>query len=135
MRDHRDHSRHPAFVALQTLFLVLHDATVPLADGDRCRLADRLREGAVSAAASLVHGWDLPLPERRRHLALASGTLREVGYLVDLAQRLRYIGLGTAQELQELQTLARLELDTLLRGHGNEAPTTPGAPAPLTAAI
>ncbi|HYH47396.1 MAG TPA: hypothetical protein VEG34_17075, partial [Thermoanaerobaculia bacterium] len=99
-----------------------------------CRLATRLREGAVSAAASLVHGWDLPLPERRRHLAVASGTLREVGYLVDLARRLRYIGLGTAQELLELQTVARLELDTLLRGRDNgEAPATPGAPAPLTA--
>ncbi len=136
----RDHRHHPAFVALQTLFLVLHDATVPLADGDRCRLASRLREGTVTAAASLVHAWHLPAAQRRSHLASAAGTLREVGYLVDLALRLRYVELGTAQELMELQTRARLELDRLLRpGEDEETDPTIGpaapTPVPLIAAL
>ncbi|MCJ7755373.1 MAG: four helix bundle protein [Thermoanaerobaculales bacterium] len=67
-------------------------------------LVSQMRRSAVSVATNIVEGCGRRTePEFNRFLDIAFGSIREVGYLVDLATRLGYLNEKGAQLLGETQ--------------------------------
>jgi hypothetical protein len=60
----------------------------------------------------------VPDEQLRGQIDEAGRRLREVGYYVDIAQRMGYLPLGPAVELLERQTSAGLEVRALLQEDG-----------------
>jgi hypothetical protein len=62
--------------------------------------------------------WRAPGEQLNGQLDEAGRRLREVGYYIDIAQRLGYLPLGSAVELLERQTLAGVEVNALFEDEG-----------------
>ena len=118
MRDHRD---LPAFQAAHDLLLAVHEATHRLpTSGEPGGLAVRLRAASLSTAGTVVRGRGLPGRRFAGELEHAACRLREIGYYIDVAQRLGYLDLEAALELLEKQARARLEITALIQGLADE---------------
>jgi len=124
-----DHRKLPAFQAVEALAQVLSDTFGPPTEPDG--LPARLWRSAAAAAAAISRGSALP---RARFVdALGEGVERllDLGFNVDFGVRRGDFDLGTAVELLEYQTRARLEM-VLLRDSvarepaGHDEPTTSG---------
>jgi four helix bundle protein len=112
MKDHRD---LPAFQSAHDLLLAIHEATHRLpTTGEPGGLAVRLRAAALSTAGAIVRGYGLPGRRFAGELEHAAGRLRELGYYIDVAQRLGYLDLESALDLLEKQARARLDVTILL---------------------
>jgi len=119
----REPVRLPALEAIHPLILALCQTTRRLPPGDCADLALRLRGAALAAAEALLH---VAAGDGAAEVALASRSLREVAYHLDLARRLGYLSLGTAAEILEHQTRASLEVAVLARALERR-----GAPPPV----
>lgn len=116
MRDHRE---LPAFQHSHELVLVVHEAVRQLPGLDRSALGARMEAAAHSAAAAVARACAVPAEQFGTQIDEASRRLREVGYYIDIAQRLGHLTLDTAVELLERQTLAGVEVNALLQEEGN----------------
>jgi len=116
MRDHRE---LPAFQHSHELVLVVHEAVRHLPGLDRSALGARMEAAAHSAAAAVARACAVPAEQFGTQIDEASRRLREVGYYIDIAQRLGHLTLDTAVELLERQTLAGVEVNALLQEEGN----------------
>jgi four helix bundle protein len=116
MKDHRD---LPAFQSSHELVLVVHEAVQQLPGLDRSALGARMEAAAHSAAAAVARACAVPGEQFSTQMDEASRRLREVGYYIDIAQRLGHLDLDLAVELLERQTRAGVEVNALLQGEGN----------------
>jgi hypothetical protein len=107
-----DHRKLPAFQSVETLAQALTDTFGPPLEPEG--LPARLWRSAAAAATAIARGSALP---RARFLdALQEGVerLEDLGFTIDLAVRKDALDLGTAVELLEYQTRARVEMVLLL---------------------
>ena len=119
----RNHRALPAFQHVHELVLAVHEAVcrIPheeVPGGEAGALAARMESAAHSAAAAIARACAVPGEQFGGHLDEASRRLREVGYYIDIAQRMGYLPLGAAVELLERQTLAGVEVNALLYDEG-----------------
>jgi hypothetical protein len=113
-----DHRKLPAFQSVETLAQALSDTFGPPTEPDG--LPARLWRSAAAAATAIARGSALP---RARFLdALQEGVerLEDLGFTIDLAVRRDALDLGTAVELLEHQTRARIETVLLLESIAQE---------------
>jgi len=96
----RDHRKLQAFQVADQLVMHVYMVTRDFPDDERFGLTSQLRRGAVSIAANIVEGSARQTQADYRHfLVLALGSAREVGYLLDLSGRLRYINTDASNVL------------------------------------
>jgi hypothetical protein len=88
-----------------------------------------MEAAAHAAAAAVARACAVPDEQLRGQIDESSRRLREVGYYVDIAQRMGYLALGPAAELLERQTLAGVEVSSLLQEDGGVK--VPGMEGPL----
>jgi len=77
-----------------------------------------MEAAAHAAAAAVARACAVPGEQLRGQIDEASRRLREIGYYVDIAQRMGYLPLGPAVELLARQTLAGVEVSSLLQEDG-----------------
>lgn len=116
MRDHRE---LPAFQQCHELVLSIHEA-VGRIPGDMGGLGARMVAAAHSAAAAMARACAVPNEQFGGQIDEASRRLREIGYYIDIAQKMGYLPLDLAVELLERQTLATMEVNALLLEEGGE---------------
>jgi four helix bundle protein len=114
----RDHRQLPAFQHSHELLLAVHEAVQQLPGHDPSALGARMVAAAHSAAAAIARACAVPSEQFGTQIDEASRRLREVGYYIDIAQRLGHLSLDGAVELLERQTLAGVEVNALLQ-NGN----------------
>ena len=87
-----------------------------------------MEAAAHAAAAAMARACAVQGDQQfRRQVDESSRRLREIGYYVDIAQRMGYLPLGPAVELLERQTLAGVEVNALLQEDGGvKVPRTDG---------
>lgn len=88
-----------------------------------------MEAAAHAAAAAVARACAVPGEQLLGQIDEASRRLREVGYYVDIAQRMGYLPLGPAVDLLERQTLAGVEVNALLQEDGGLK--VPGTENPL----
>ena len=96
----RDHRKLEVFQLADDLVIMIYLATRRFPKSETYGLASQLRRGAVSVAANIVEGCGRRTgKDYLRFLYLSFGSLREVGYYIDLARRLDYLENSTADQL------------------------------------
>lgn len=111
----RDHRRLQAFELADALVLAVYQATRRFPDEERYGITSQMRRAVVSVAANIVEGCARQTETDYRHfLAMALGSLREVGYLIDLSRRLEYLGDVAGAELMEQYDHAARVLSNLI---------------------
>jgi len=114
----RDHRPLPAFQHVHELVLAVHEAVGKIPGGEASALAARMESAAHSAAAAIARACAVPGEQFGGQLDEASRRLREVGYYVDIAQRLGYLPLDSAVELLERQTHTGMEVNAMMPEEG-----------------
>jgi four helix bundle protein len=115
MRDHRE---LPAYQHAHELVLAVHEAVLQLPGGEAAGLGARMEAASHSAAAAVARACAVPDEQLYSQIDEAGRRLREVGYYIDIAQRMGYLPLGSAVELLEKQTLAGVEVNALFQEEG-----------------
>jgi hypothetical protein len=125
----RDHRTLPAFQHAHELVLAVHEAACRLPGGEAAGLGARMEAAAHTAAAAGARACVVPGEQFHGQIDESSRRLREVGYYIDIAQRMGYLPLDSAVELLERQTLAGMEVNALMpdRGVTVSIPQTAGA--------
>ncbi len=128
----RDHRALPAFQHVHELVLAVHEAAGQIPVGEGSALAARMESAAHSAAAAIARACAVPGEQLASQLDEASRRLREVGYYIDIAQRLGYLPLDSAVELLERQTLTSMEVNAEVNAMMPEiAPEDRGVTVPI----
>jgi four helix bundle protein len=85
----RDHRKLRAFALADALVIEIYRATRNFPRDELFGLTSQMRRAAVSIAANIVEGCARKNEGEYLHfLNMAFGSLREVGYYIDLTQRL-----------------------------------------------
>ncbi|MFN8627418.1 MAG: four helix bundle protein [Candidatus Binatia bacterium] len=115
----RDHRKLEVFHLADSLALLVYRATQGFPREEMFGLTAQMRRSAVSVAANIVEGCARH-GERdySRFLDLSFGSLREVGYFIDLAARLNYLPGDVADDLRTIQSRTAAALAALLRARG-----------------
>jgi four helix bundle protein len=121
----RDHRPLPAFQHAHELVLAVHEAVSKIPGGEASALAARMESAAHSAAAAIARACAVPGEQFGGQLDEASRRLREVGYYIDIAQRLGYLPLDSAVELLERQTHTGMEVNAMMPEDGGAGMPTP----------
>ena len=124
----RDHRTLPAYQHAHELVTAVHETVQQLPGGEAAGLGARMEAAAHAAAAALAKACAVPGEQFRGQIDESSRRLREVGYYVDIAQRMGYLLLGPAVELLERQTLAGMEVNALLQEDGGVKEPVPAGP-------
>jgi 23S rRNA-intervening sequence protein len=111
----RDHRTLPAYQHTHELVTAVHDSVQQLPGGEAAALGARMEAAAHAAAAAVARACAVPGEQLWGQVDEASRRLREVGYYIDIAQRMGYLPLGPAVELLERQTLAGMEVSSLIQ--------------------
>jgi four helix bundle protein len=115
----RDHRALPAYQHAHELVLAVHEAVLQLPAGESAGLGARMEAASHAAAAAVARACAVPDEQLNSQVDEASRRLREVGYYIDIAQRMDYLPLGSAVELLERQTLVGLEVNALFLDGGS----------------
>lgn len=112
----RDHRRLRAFTLANSLAVAVYAATRGFPREEAFGLTAQMRRAAVSVPANIVEGCARDTRnEYRNFLNIAFGSLRELGYYVDLSRQLGYISAEKATALAgQYEECARV-LSGLLR--------------------
>lgn len=98
----RDHRKLKAFELADTLAVATYRATTSFPKHELFGLTAQMRRAAVSTAANIVEGSARSShKEYLQFLSTALGSLRELGYYIDLSGRLGYL------EAQQVEALGR----------------------------
>ena len=112
----RDHRKLDAFQLADELAFKTYLATESFPPSERFALVSQIRRSATSVATNIVEGCArCSLREYRRFVEIAFGSLRELGYLLALARRLRYLSGAPSAELDVLQSRTAAAVAALLR--------------------
>ena len=98
----RDHRKLKAFQLAHALVLAVYRETQGFPKAEAFGLTSQLRRAAVSVAANIVEGCARESESAYANfLNIAFGSLREVGYLIDLAHCLGYLAAANAGSLSK----------------------------------
>ncbi|HUT52162.1 MAG TPA: four helix bundle protein [bacterium] len=98
----RDHRKLKAFELADSLVMEIYKATQPFPKEELYGLSAQMRRAAVSVAANIVEGCAREgRKEYKFFLTISFGSLRELGYYLDLAKRLGYIAFEPYKELKK----------------------------------
>jgi four helix bundle protein len=98
----RDHRKLKAFQLADTLVISVYRETLNFPKDETFGLTSQMRRAAVSVAANIVEGCAREsLNEYANFLNIAFGSLRELGYYIDLTHRLNYLSPEKASLLNE----------------------------------
>lgn len=112
----RDHRKLRAFELADELTLSVYQHTRVFPVDERYGLTSQIRRAAVSVAANIVEGAGRDSePDFVRFLSIALASLREVGYYIDLARRLNYLGSAEADSLMKQYNETASVLHGLIR--------------------
>lgn len=111
----RDHRMLPAYQHAHELVTAVHETVQQLPGGEAAGLGARMEAAAHAAAAAVARACAVTDELFRGQIDESSRRIREVGYYIDIAQRMGYLPLGPAVELLERQTLAGMEVGSLLQ--------------------
>ncbi len=96
----RDHRKLKAFQLADALVLSVYKETRAFPNDELFGLTSQMRRAAVSVASNIVEGCAREsLAEYANFLNVAFGSLRELGYHIDLAERLGYLSKDKALTL------------------------------------
>ncbi len=97
----RDHRKLKAFELADSLVMEIYKATQPFPKEEMYGLSAQMRRAAVSVTANIVEGCARSgKNEYKFFLTLSFGSLRELGYFIDLAKHLGYLADKTYQVLK-----------------------------------
>ncbi len=100
MRAMRDHRKLKAFELADALVVSIYEKTRDFPRDELFGLTSQMRRAAVSVVANIVEGSARDGEAEYLHfLNMAFGSLREVGYYIDLASRLGYMPADVADDL------------------------------------
>ena len=112
----RDHRKLRAFQLADGLVIEIYKATRSFPREEQFGITSQIRRAAISVAVNFVEGCAREGEKEYRHfLNIAFGSLRETGYYLDLAIRLRFLPEDTGRELVALQTETAKTLSGLMR--------------------
>ena len=88
----RYHRKLDAFHLRDSLVIGVYRATQTFPSDERFGLISQIRRASVSAASTIVEGCGRSTEQELiRYLDMSLGSLREVGYYLDLAVRLEFL--------------------------------------------
>lgn len=103
----RDHRKLEIFDLSDRLVIGVYDATRSFPADELYGLVSQMRRAAVSVVANIVEGCGRRTePEFDRFLDIAFGSIRELGYLIDLSGRLGYLQGDAQTRIRESQQRA-----------------------------
>ena len=103
----RDHRKLEIFELADQLVLDVYNHTRKFPSDERFGLVTQMRRCAVSAAANIVEGCGRRTEiEFDRFLDISFGSLREIGYFIDLSYRLGFLSEDSKAILEESQRRA-----------------------------
>lgn len=112
----RDHRKLKAFELADALVVEVYRATQSFPAEERYGLVSQLRRAAVSVPTNIVEGCARESQrDYVRFLYVSLGSLREVGYLLDLARRLGFLEAERAEQLDAQYNEAARTLAGLLK--------------------
>jgi four helix bundle protein len=98
----RDHRKLKAFEVADSLVLEVYRVPRSFPREELFGLTSQIRRAAVSSAANIVEGCARRTErDYLRFLEISLGSLREVSYYIDLAQRLDYVQSSSSGQLTE----------------------------------
>lgn len=112
----RDHRKLDAFHRCDALVMTVYATSRAFPKEELFGLTSQLRRATLSAAANIVEGAAREGEREYLHfLNQARGSLRESGYLIDVATRLGYIDPHKSAEMFEQYDHAARTLSNLIR--------------------
>jgi four helix bundle protein len=112
----RDHRKLKAFELADKLVLETYAATRSFPADERFGLTSQMRRAAVSAPANIVEGCARRTQrDYIRFLDISLGSLRELGYYIDLSNRLGFLSDEIAKRIGELHDETSRVLAALIR--------------------
>jgi four helix bundle protein len=112
----RDHRKLDVFHLADALVVLVYNATRAFPREEMFGLTAQMRRCAVSIPANIVEGCARRSDrDYSRFLEIAFGSLRELGYFIDLAGRLEYVTSHVAGELRITQGRTAAALASLIR--------------------
>jgi four helix bundle protein len=112
----RDHRKLKAFELADELVLEIYRATRDFPKEEMFGLTSQMRRAAVSVPANIVEGCARQsLAEYLNFLNIAFGSLRELGYYIDLCVRLDYLSESDHAVLSDQQARTARVLSGLIQ--------------------
>ena len=112
----RDHRKLDAFRLADALTMAVYSAMRCFPSTEMFGLTAQMRRSSVSAAANIVEGCARRSDREYNHsLDIAFGSVRELGYFIELAARLDYLTACKADELRAAQGRTAAALAALIR--------------------
>ena len=112
----RDHRRLKACQLADSLVIEVYKAIQDFPREEQYGITSQIRRAAVSVPTNIVEGCARDgQREYRQFLNIAFGSVRELGYLIDLSQRLGFLPKNRAEHLEALQTETAKTLSGLIR--------------------
>lgn len=97
------------------LALAVYEGTRDFPKSELFGLTSQMRRAAVSVAANVVEGCGRPSEKDfLRFLGIAFGSIRELGYFIDLSTRLGYLSERNSDLMIELQSRTAAALSGLI---------------------
>jgi four helix bundle protein len=116
----RDHRRLDAFKLAHRLVLLVYRVTRSFPSDELYGITSQMRRSSVSVATNIVEGYGRRTEaERFRFLDIAFGSVRELGYLVELSRDLGYLEDDSADEPYHLQSRVAAALAALIKTRSN----------------
>ena len=111
----RDHRKLTAFHLADRLAQEIYKHTTTFPGRESFGLVSQMRRAAVSVAANIVEGSARGTEKDYvRFLRYAFGSIRELGYYLELSRSLGYLSSSTAKELIKLQGRTAAALAALI---------------------
>lgn len=112
----RDHRKLRAFELADQFVVAIYQATADFPKAEQFGLTSQLRRCAVSVPANIVEGSARRTQaDYLRFLEIAFGSLRELGYFIDLSNRLGFLHDESRQELDSKHEVLSKTLGALIQ--------------------
>jgi four helix bundle protein len=112
----RDHRNLDAFKLAHTLILLVYRVTRDFPRDELYGITSQMRRSAVSAATNIVEGYGRRSDaDRFRFLDIAFGSIREIGYYIELSHDLGFLHRNRMKELTQIQGRTAAALAGLIK--------------------